>query len=147
MGANDLLSKCEEAAAIVGAALTYTNPTAYSHLTGLEDEQMQMPSVFYTAMETGDEIPKFSGNHIVKLRVMINNNPSDGTTLAVHRADAAILIDAFRSSDIGATLSAAVSEFFCYDPPADVRLGNAVLDRRLSSWVELDILCCARSMT
>lgn len=136
----DLLSKMEEAAAIIVANLAGTSQS-YSVRTGLDDDSYEVPNIILTASDTGEQIPKNSGNKIVTLRATINSNPND-TTLVNFSADAKLLFDLFNSDDIGAQLSSAVDSFYVYDPPKENREGAEPKDNKLSKFIELELLAC-----
>lgn len=142
MGDSDLLSKAEAAGKAVASALTFG--VTRSHFTGLDDSTLQMPNTVSTAINTGEEVPRGTGNFVVTLAVAINTNAKDNT-LVEHRADVATLKDAFMADDIETTLT---GDGFTVFGVRDRRMGQSAREEKVfSDFIELDIVCCASDIS
>lgn len=129
----------ESAAKKIADALTFSED--YTVFTGLDDDNLTLPNVVCTASDTGDQIPKNSGNRIVKLRVTLNAHAAD-TGLDDFRADAKVLTDAFNDDTIGAQLANQEAAFYVYDPPQNSHEGAEPKEGKFTKYIELDLLAC-----
>lgn len=137
----DLLHKAESAASIIAATVASSFTQTYTVCTGLNDGEIAVPNIIVTASATGEQVPPNSGNKMITLRATLNANPND-TTLEDFAANASTLFDVFNSDDIGAQLSAAVADFYAYDPPRENREGSEAHEDKMSKWIELELLAC-----
>jgi hypothetical protein len=142
--AGELLSKMEQAAQLLAESLTFTAAPTVN--LGQDDQRLAARSIVCSATKTGQEIPLYSGNFVVKLRVELKVNPADFPK-ATQQADAKVLTDAFSMDDIGAELGALVTGFYAYDPRLSIDHGNESAEHTLTNWVEVDLLCCETDIT
>lgn len=135
MASNDLTSKAEAAMKSVVDALALTGVTSN---TGQDDDTLALPNVICSVEQTGEEVPIGSGNFVLTGRATVNSS-ADDETLAAHRARVATVFDAFMADNIGATLSAAVTDFYAYEPWGRGQ-GKITKEKVLCDWIELQFL-------
>jgi hypothetical protein len=91
------------------------------------------------------EDPQCPGNWTVRARVGTYGNADDGDTpAATHNEQAGAVSDELMKSDLGASLSAAVSGLTVYDPPVARRKVPDTEGRKWVKWMELDLYCLNR---
>lgn len=134
----DLINKLESAAAAIVATITFSEPQTI--LTGENDGDVAVPNVTCSAASTEEQVPKNSGNFIVRLVISKNSNPAD-TGLTNHVADCALLGDQFIATDIGSQLTAAGTGLMVADPPKEISVDRDITDERLTNKISLDLLC------
>ena len=148
---NDILSKLEAAMKTVldALALTGTRGTdtaaVVSILTGLDDDAALLPRVTVHAIETQSEEVRDSGIFNVKVQVHIHSHSAD-ETLATHRTRVATVIDAIMQTDRADVLSAAVTDFHCYDLQ-DLGPGAEPTGRAFHTIREFNAVCCPMTLT
>lgn len=138
---NDLTSKGEAALKSVADGLSLTGVTVN---TGQDDDTLAVPNIICTVEQTGDEVPLGTGNFVLTARITVNSN-ADDDGLSTHRTRVATVFDAFMSDTIGASLSAAVTGFYAYEPWAR-RAGKITKEKVLCDWLELDFLAAAADL-
>jgi len=139
---SDLTSKAEAALKSVADGLSLTNVTVN---TGQDDDTVGLPNVILTVEQSGEEVPLHTGNFVLTARITVNSDSAADTALATHRTRVATVHDAFMSDTIGASLSAAVTGFYAYEPWAR-RTGKITKEKALCDWLELDFLACAADL-
>ncbi len=111
--------KVEEALATVTAGLTldvYDGDTGDSVTvaTGMDDGNADLPLITHALTNgAGPEVVKGTGIH--RSNAVIRVTSSANITLAEHRTRSATVFDAFLSSTIKETLSAAIDDFHVYE--------------------------------
>lgn len=142
---SDVLSKLEAALASVVSALTLagtrgTETVSVAVRTGLDDDDALLPRVTCQADEATEEAVRDTGNDRVRAFVHVHSHSGD-ETLAAHRERVATVIDALRMDDISAQLTAAVTDFHCFDVqfigPQHDPAGNT-----FHTALELSVVCC-----
>lgn len=144
----DLTSKVEHAAQAVVNTLSLTGTPVVR--TGQDDDTLTLPCIICGCENTGEEIPRESGNFIVTLRVSVKSEAND-TSLATHRANVATVFDKFREDTINTTLGTSLDDFYAY-PVRDARIGKSRDTRDdggavMTDWIELDFLACPSDIT
>lgn len=115
---NDLESKLEAAMKAVFEAAAVVAPSDNEEgliiATGLSFDDIGVPNVVFSCESVGEEAVKGTGIFYCRGSVSVASHAKDAT-LAGHRDRVAKARDIFLDSAIAATLSAALSDFHCYD--------------------------------
>jgi len=147
---SDVLSKLEAALASLTSALSLTGTLGTAAVsvavrTGLDDDESLLPRVTCQAEESTEEAVRDTGNDRIKAWVHVHSHAED-ETLATHRARVATVQDAIRMDDIAAQLTAAVSDFHCFDVqfigPQHDPDGNT-----FHTALELSAVCCPSDLS
>jgi hypothetical protein len=150
---NDLESKLEAAMLAVVNTLTLTVAEGEGEIvknTGLDADAFGIPSVIVSCESTGDETPRDTGNFLCRATVTISTHSSDAT-LAAHRSRVATVRDAFLDDAIETTLSAAASDFHCFERMrCEMRreIANTADGKNvLRNVLEFEAICCASDIS
>src|SRR3990172_4738862 len=106
--------------------------------TGVEEEGLALPYVICSADGMQEEL---IGSGIFRLAATVAvASSADDSTLLNHRAIVNQVFDAFLQSDIDATLSAAVNDFFVYQVlPGG--MPSSVENRQLRNNLQMEVVC------
>ena len=140
MAYSDLRNKLEAAGASLVTALAVSGLSVYQ---GADDDEQALPKAVCIADNFDEAIPE-TGNYNATLHVRVVSN-ADDTSLATHNANVAAIFDKLLEDTIPASLSAAVSEFYCHG----VRSTEMDAIREGRTWVDVvkvNIMCCAKDV-
>jgi hypothetical protein len=140
MAYSDLRNKLEAAGASLVTALAVSGLSVYQ---GSDDDEQALPKAVCIADNFDEAIPE-TGNYNATLHVRVVSN-ADDTSLATHNANVAAIFDKLLEDTIPASLSAAVSEFYCHG----VRSTEMDAIREGRTWVDVvkvNIMCCAKDV-
>lgn len=139
MADSDLTSKAE--AALMSVTTGLSLGATIDVRTGMDDDVLEKgANVVHSVEDTGEEVPMDTGNFICVGRVTVNSNAND-YTLAQHRTRVATVFDAFMDDALAATLSAAVTGFYCLAIYGRQK-GKIVKEQAFCDWLELRFLAC-----
>jgi hypothetical protein len=137
MAYSDITCKLEAALKVVADSVGLSGVTVN---TGVEEEGLALPYIICAADGSQEEI---LGTGIFRCtgRVTVASS-ADDSTLASHRANVSAVFDAFMDSDIAATLSTAVDDFYVYKVMPGA-MPSTTENRQLKNSLEMEIVCCA----
>jgi len=138
---NDILSKCEAAMKSLIDALAVSGLTVN---TGIEDDELAAPYAICYA-DSSDEIVRGTGLLTASMAISVVSM-ADIDSLATHRARVATIFDGIRQSDAHETLSAAVTDFHCYEVVETGR-DSGMEDRKLRNTLNVDLVVCGSDIS
>lgn len=140
---NRLGSKAEEAAATHAATLTLTGSPTITK--GRDDASKNAEALVYFTATVQEEEPIGTGNYFVTLSAVIKSIAANGET--GHNTRVAEIGDMMSDDGLAATLSAAVSDFYCFAALELNGSGPEVEGDYLTETISRRLYACSRDIT